>query len=160
MRLCTKDKSGNRCSDLCGKLQKKKKMCSVSFNKVAPLVRKQAFFLKCPEHPPFPIESRHFLHFSFPRNSVVVSLTGMPTLKELISTVSQVGWKLPRSLSADFILVSSEKKHQPTKQTKNKPATTTWTRKKKKTQWIYSTSTRFYQTGFPSLWNGCVCVTE
>lgn len=116
MRLCTKDKSGNRCSDLCGKLQKKK-MCSVSFNKVAPLVRKQAFFLKCPEHPPFPIESRHFLHFSFPRNSLVVSLTGMPTLKELISTLSQVGWKLPRSLSADFILVSSEKNiNQPTKQ--------------------------------------------
>lgn len=94
-----------------------KKMCSVSFNKVAPLVRKQAFFLKCPEHPPFPIESRHFLHFSFPRNSLVVSLTGMPTLKELISTLSQVGWKLPRSLSADFILVSSEKNiNQPNKQ--------------------------------------------
>lgn len=96
---------------------RKKKMCSVSFNKVAPLVRKQAFFLKCPEHPPFPIESRHFLHFSFSRNSLVVSLTGMPTLKELISTLSQVGWKLPWSLSADFILVSSEKNiNQPNKQ--------------------------------------------
>lgn len=128
------------------------KMCSVSFNKVAPLVRKQAFFLKCPEHPPFPIESRHFLQFSFPRNSLVVSLTGMPTVKELISTLSQVGWKLPWSLSADFILVSSEKNiNHPTNQTNKKQASNNNMNKKKKKQRLYSTSTRFYQTGFPSL---------
>lgn len=65
----------------------RKKKCSVSFNKMAPLVRKQAFFLKCPAHPPFPIESRHSLHFSFPRHSLVVSLyQECPPLKSSYNT--------------------------------------------------------------------------
>lgn len=78
------------------------------------LVEKQAFFWKCSRHPKFPIESRHFPHFSFPHNSLVVSLSfsliGLSTLKDLISTASWNGLNPPRSLSANLIFVSSEKK--------------------------------------------------
>lgn len=102
-------------------------MCSVSFNKMAPVVRKQAFFLKCPEHPPFPIESRHSLHFSFPRNSLVVSLyQECPPLKSSYNTCPS--WM---EISLEFTCVIREK-HQPGKQTNKNKAATTRTRKKKK----------------------------
>lgn len=38
-------------------------------------VKKQAFFLKCSQLPQFPIESKLLPHFSFPHNSLVVSLS-------------------------------------------------------------------------------------
>lgn len=62
----------------------------VPLNKKTLLVKKQAFFLKCSQHLQFPIESRHSPHFSFPHDSPVVSLSliGLLTLKDLISTLS------------------------------------------------------------------------
>lgn len=95
---------------------RKKKMCSVSFNKMAPVVRKQAFFLKCPEHPPFPIESRHSLHFSFPRNSLVVSLyQECPPLKSSYNTFPS--WM---EISLEFTCVIRKNTNQGNKQTKTK----------------------------------------
>lgn len=84
----------------------------VPLNKKTLLVKKQAFFLKCSQQLQFPIESRHFPHFSFPHDSPVVSLSliGLLTFKDLISTLSWNGLEPPKSVSVNLIFVSFKKK--------------------------------------------------